>query len=122
MRTGRNRWEQREALRTGKTVRQVLDDLMREGGGKWETMAMLCGMSYPCVIRMYERNGITKTPVRNFAFRGVATSGLQHCRAHGLSYFAVKQYCRRTGVSMPDAMERYLTGQVKIHHWGVAQP
>jgi len=121
MRIGRSTWEKREAERTGKTVQQVLADLLEQGGGKWEVMARIAGMTHQAVICMYKRNGIAKVPCKHVTFRGITASVSQHCRTHGLSYSTVKQYSYRTGVGMADTMERYLTGQVKIHHWGVAQ-
>ena len=122
MRIGRSTWEKREAERTGKTVQQVLADLLEQGGGKWEVMAHVAGMSHQAVICMYKRNGIIKTPVKHVTFRGVTASVSQHCRTHNLSYSTVKQYSYRTGTTMPETMEMYLAGKVKIHHWGVPQP
>ena len=114
-------WEQRESARTGKPVPQVLAELIEQSGGKWEVIGAMAGMTHQAAIRMFERNGITKEPVWNFEFRGKTGSMAQHCKTHGLSYFAVKQYVRSHEISRADAMECYLSGQVKKHHWGVPQ-
>lgn len=118
MRTGRSTWEQREALRTGKTVQQVLDDLMREGGGKWEVMGVIAGMTHQAVICMYKRNGITKVPCKHVTFRGVTTSTAQHCRTYGLSISTVKQYSYRKNMPIPEVLEMFLSGKVHRHMAG----
>ncbi|MBK7052184.1 MAG: hypothetical protein IPH54_16700 [Rhodoferax sp.] len=114
-------WEQRESARTGKPVPQVLAELLEQSGGKWETIGLLSNMTHQAAHRMFVRNGIQKKPVHSFEFRGVTASMVQHCKTHGLSYFAVKQYVRSHEVSRADALELYVTNQVKKHHWGVPQ-
>ena len=114
-------WEQRESARTGKPVPQVLAELIEQSGGKWETIGLMANMTHQSAICMFKRNGIRKEPVRNFEFRGKTGSMAQHCKTHGLNYFAVKQYARSHEVGRAEAMERYLSGQVRKHHWGVPQ-
>lgn len=114
-------WEQRESARTGKPVPQVLAELIELSGGKWQTIGMMAGMTYQAAHRMLVRNGIRKTPVYCFQFRGVTASMAQHCKTHGLSYFNVKEYARRHNLGRAEAMDRYLSGQVRKYHWGVPQ-
>lgn len=114
-------WEQRESARTGKPVPQVLAELLEQSGGKWEVIGAMAGMTHQAAYRMFERNGIRKDPVWDFDFRGKTGSMAQHCKTHGLSYFSVKQYARNHEVSRAEAMECYLSGQVRKYHWGVPQ-
>lgn len=114
-------WEQRESARTGKSVPQVLDELLEQSGGKWGVIGALAGMSGQAAYRMFERNGIRKEPVWNFEFRGKTGSMAQHCKTHGLSYFSVKQYARSHEVSRADALERYLSGKVRPYRYGAPQ-
>lgn len=111
-------WEQRESARTGKPVPQVLAELIEQSGGKLEIIGMLAGMTHQAAYRMLERNGIHKAPVWDFEFRGVTGSMAAHCKTHGLSYFAVKQYVGSHKISRSDALERYLTGQVRSTKFG----
>lgn len=112
-------WEQRESARTGKPVPQVLAELIEQSGGKLEIIGMLAGMTHQAAYRMLERNGIHKAPVWDFEFRGVTGSMAAHCKTHGLSYFNVKEYARRHKMGHAEAMECYLSGQVRKYHWGV---
>ena len=112
-------WEQRESARTGKPVPQVLAELIEQSGGKWEVIGALAGMTGQAAYRMFERNGIRKDPVWDFEFHGKTGSMAQHCKTHGLNYFAVKQYAKNHKISRAEAMERYLSGQVRKYHWGV---
>jgi len=114
-------WEQRESARTGKPVPQVLAELIEQGGGKWETIGLLANMTHQAAYRMFERNGVRKEPVWNFEFRGVTASMAQHCKTHGLSYFNVKEHARRHKLGHAEAMERYLSGQVRPYRYGVPQ-
>ena len=115
-------WEQRESARTGKPVQQVLAELLEQSGGKWGVIGAMAGMSGQAAYRMFERNGIRKEPVWNFEFRGKTGSMAQHCKKYGLAYFCVRNYASRHGISHSEAMERYLSGQVRKYHWGVPQP
>ncbi len=112
-------WEQRESARTGKPVPQVLAELLEQSGGKWETIGLLANMTHQAAHRMFVRNGIQKKPLHSFEFRGVTASMVQHCKTHGLSYFNVKEYARRHKLGHVEAMECYLSGQVRKYHWGV---
>ena len=114
-------WEQRESARTGKPVPQVLAELIEQSGGKWEVIGAMANMTHQAAICMFERNGITKEPVWNFEFRGKTGSMAQHCKTHGLSYFSVKQYVRSHEISRADALERYLSGQVRPYRYGASQ-
>jgi len=114
-------WEQRESARTGKPVPQVLAELLEQSGGKWGVIGALAGMSGQAAYRMFERNGIRKTPVVHFEFRGTTAALTSHCKTHGLSYYSVKEYARRNKVSRADALERYLSGQVRPYRYGVPQ-
>jgi len=114
-------WEQRESARTGKPVPQVLAELLEQSGGKWGVIGAMAGMSGQAAHRMFARNGIRKEPVWNFEFRGKTGSMAQHCKTHGLSYFSVKQYVRSHEVSRADALERYLSGQVRPYRYGASQ-
>ena len=115
------RWEQREAARTGKTIPEVLHGLIEQSGGKWEVIGAIAGMTHQAAIRMFERNGISKPKVKDFEFRGVTASLLAHCRKYGKCDNAVTQYAQRHNITKAEALELYVTGQVKIHHWGVPQ-
>ncbi len=106
-------WEQRESARTGKPVQQVLAELIERSGGKWETIGLLANMTHQAAIRMFERNGISKTPILHFEFRGTTAALTSRCKTHGLNYSSVKAYARRNKVSRADALERYLSGQVR---------
>ena len=114
-------WEQRESARTGKPVPQVLAELIEQSGGKWETIGLMANMTHQAAICMFKRNGIRKDPVWSFEFHGKTGSMAQHCKTHGLSYFAVKQYVRSHEVSRADAMERYLSGKVRPYRYGASQ-
>ena len=100
---------------------QVLAELLEQSGGKWGVIGAMAGMSGQAAYRMFARNGIRKEPVWNFEFRGVTASMVQHCKTHGLSYFNVKEYARRHKLGHAEAMECYLSGQVRKYHWGVPQ-
>lgn len=114
-------WEQRESARTGKPVPQVLAYLIEQSGGKLEAMGMMASMTYQGVYRMLARNGIRKTPMLHFEFRGVTAALPTHCKIHGLGYNSVKEYARRNKVSRADALERYLSGQVRPYRNGASQ-
>ena len=114
-------WEQRESARTGKPVPQVLAELLEQSGGKWETIGAMANMTHQAAIRMFERNGISKPKSKAFAFRGETASLLAHCKKYGLCNNSVSQYAQRNGISKADALELYVTNQVKKHHWGVPQ-
>ncbi len=114
-------WEQRESARTGKPIQQVLAELIEQSGGKWETIGILANMTHQAAIRMFERNGISKPKVKDFEFRGVTASLMAHCKKYGLCNYSVSQYAQRNGISKADALELYVTNQVKKHHWGVPQ-
>jgi len=114
-------WEQRESARTGKPVPQVLAELIEQSGGKLEAMGMMAGMTYQAAHRMLVRNGIRKTPILHFEFRGTTAPLTTHCKKHGLSYYSVKEYARRNKVSRADALERYLSGQVRPYRNGASQ-
>ena len=113
-------WEQRESARTGKPVPQVLAELIEQSGGKLEAMGMMAGMTYQAAHRMLVRNGIRKTPILHFEFRGTTAALTSHCKTHGLNYYSVKEYARRNRVSRADALERYLSGQVRPYRYGDA--
>ena len=100
---------------------QVLAELLEQSGGKWETIGLLANMTHQAAHRMFVRNGIQKKPVHSFEFRGVTASMVQHCKTHGLCNNSVSQYAQRNGISKADALELYVTNQVKKHHWGVPQ-
>ncbi len=114
-------WEQRESARTGKPVPQVLAELIEQSGGKWETIGLLANMTHQAAVRMFERNGISKQKSKAFVFRGETASLMAHCKKYGLCNNSVSQYAQRNGISKADALELYVTKQVKKHHWGVAQ-
>lgn len=114
-------WEQRESARTGKPVPQVLAELLEQSGGKWGVIGAMAGMSGQAAYRMFARNGIRKAPVVHFEFGGVTAPLTSHCKAHGLNYYSVKEYARRNGVSRADALERYLSGQVRPYRNGAPQ-
>ena len=114
-------WEQRESVRTGKPVPQVLAELLEQSGVKWKTIGLLANMTHPAAIRMFKRNGITKPKSKAFAFRGETASLMAHCKKYGLRYNSVSQYAQRNGISKADALELYVTKQVKKHYWGVLQ-
>ena len=80
-------WRRRESARTRKPIDQVLHELSnirREMG----VIGAITGMTRPGAIRMFSRNGIVKQPARNIDYEGKNASLLQHCRDHGLKYFA----------------------------------
>jgi len=114
-------WEQRESARTGKPVPQVLAELIEQSGGKWEVIGAMAGMTHQAAIRMFERNGISKPKSKAFSFRGETASLMSHCKKYGLCNNTVIQYAQRNGISRSDALELYVTNQVKKHHWGVPQ-
>lgn len=100
---------------------QVLAELLEQSGGKWGVIGALAGMTGQAAYRMFERNGIRKDPVWDFEFHGKTGSMAQHCKTHGLSYFAVKQYAKNHKISRAEALDRYLSGQVRPYRYGALQ-
>lgn len=112
-------WVTRESNRTGETVHQVLERVTKEGGGKWATIGMVCGMTGPAARNMFIKHGFEKKPIWNFDYQGVNASMLSHCNRLGLDYPSVANYKTRNKLTPAEAMTAYLEGRVKRHYWGV---
>lgn len=75
----------REMKRTGKTGRQILEELAERNGYKLTLMAMEADVTYPWIIRLCKRYGYDKPPAKAFTYRGKTMSMAQHCRDYGLT-------------------------------------
>lgn len=114
-------WAEVQAMMNGTTPADELRKLAERNGMKWESMGREVGMCYQAVMAMCKRHGYVKPKNKAFAFRGEIASLMAHCKKYGLCKNSVSQYAQRNGISKADALELYVTNQVKKHHWRVPQ-
>ena len=114
-------WAEVQAMMNGTTPADELQKLASRNGMKLESMGREVGMCYQAVMAMCKRHGYVKPHCKSFVFRGETASLMSHCKKYGLCNNTVIQYAQRNGISKADALELYVTNQVKKHHWGVPQ-
>lgn len=74
----------RQMAATGKSGREILQELAERNGLKIELMALEAGCSYQWMILLCRRYGYKKPHCKSFWFRGEYAMLSDHCRRYGL--------------------------------------
>lgn len=110
-------WVTRESEKTGETINEVLQRVIREAGPKWESIGPHCGMTASAAMAMFNRHNVKKPPARHFVFDGVLGSLQTHCERIGVKYQTLYKYFQRNGLTPLEALQMYKNGKV-VRNYG----